>query len=283
MAWRLARSLEALRAEVNNRAPGRSKTMDGTVGDLAHQKRGKASDHNPDAAGVVRAIDFTHDPGGGLDCNTLAAHLIRRAQAGDARVKYLIWDGRIWNLVKGGAWRPYTGRNPHTKHLHLSVSQRPELYDLGTPWGWRSYRLGQRVLRKGDRGPRDVAELQLLLNGTGLVQVRVDDDFGPATDAAVRTCQHSLGVPVDGVVGPQTIAALEDPLPALTPDEQRELLTLVRTLAPRPDLMGDEAAQRDAHDHARFAHLDAFQALQEVRALRDEVADLRRQMDGAQS
>lgn len=66
----------------------------------------------------------------------------------------------------------------------------------------------------------------------------------------------------------------EDWMAHLTEAEQRELLELARTLGPRPDLMGDPAAVRDAHDHARFAHLDALTALTEVRALRDEVRAL---------
>lgn len=64
-------------------------------------------------------------------------------------------------------------------------------------------------------------------------------------------------------------------LAGLTEAEQREVLDLARTLAARPDLMGDPPAVRDAHDHARFAHLDAFTVLQEVRALRADVAALR--------
>ena len=64
-SWRLAKSLDVLRNQVNAQAPTRSKACDGTIGDQAHSSR--ASDHNPNAKGVVQAQDFTHDPAGGFD------------------------------------------------------------------------------------------------------------------------------------------------------------------------------------------------------------------------
>ena len=45
MTWRLARSLETLRAQINRIAPNRSKVSDGTIGDAKHASR--SSDHNP--------------------------------------------------------------------------------------------------------------------------------------------------------------------------------------------------------------------------------------------
>jgi hypothetical protein len=113
MAWRVARSLDVLLGQLNARAPRRSKGSDGSIGDLSHSSRD--SDHNPDPAGIVRARDFTHDPAGGLDCHWLASQLVA---ARDPRAKYIIWNGRIW---QAGRWTTYTGDNPHTKHLHLSV------------------------------------------------------------------------------------------------------------------------------------------------------------------
>lgn len=122
MSWTLAASLDTLRAQVNDLAPTRSKTVDGTIGDAAHQAQ-SWSDHNPDAAGVVRALDLTHDPAGGLDAGDLATAL---AAARDHRIKYLIWNRRVLrSYAKPGipawTWAPYTGDNPHTDHLHVSV------------------------------------------------------------------------------------------------------------------------------------------------------------------
>lgn len=72
-------------------------------------------------------------------------------------------------------------------------------------------RIGGRVapadgmLRMGAKGAR-VRELQALLGRAGAV-VKVDGDFGPTTRDAVKALQGQLGLVVDGVVGPKTMAA----------------------------------------------------------------------------
>lgn len=124
--WRLAKSLEQLRKQVNAAAPNRSKASDGSVGDLSHQSR--PSDHNPNAQGVVTAIDITHDPGDGVDGNLLSRALIH-----DSRVKYVIFNAQIWK-ARTGMWEPYRGANAHRKHVHVSV--KPESIDNTNPWPW---------------------------------------------------------------------------------------------------------------------------------------------------
>lgn len=116
---RAAHSLNVLLNQLNTLAPNRSKASDGWIGDPAHASRD--SDHNPDAAGVVHARDYTHHPAGGLNCHTLAGAL---AAHRDGRIKYVIWDRRIMSGAGGPSpwvWRAYTGANQHTQHLHLSV------------------------------------------------------------------------------------------------------------------------------------------------------------------
>jgi Domain of unknown function (DUF1906) len=128
--WRMARSLDRLLAQINAMAPGRSKVTDGGLGDAEHASR--VSDHNPwvgpasDGKMLVTARDFTHDPAGGLDCGWLAARL---TASRDPRVKYLIWNREIWQR---GSWESYTGNNPHTSHLHVSVV--PGMADDISPW-----------------------------------------------------------------------------------------------------------------------------------------------------
>jgi hypothetical protein len=79
MAWRVARSLDQLLAEINASAPNRSRASDGSIGDAAHQTTD--SDHNPHCQGwVVTARDFTHDPAGGFDAHAFADWLRRRCK-----------------------------------------------------------------------------------------------------------------------------------------------------------------------------------------------------------
>lgn len=127
MSWRAARSLDQLLSEVNAAAPNRGKAADGTIGDQAHAAR--ASDHNPNAAGVVRARDFTHDPEHGCDAGAIA-EAIRKAR--DPRVKYVIWNKRLFSATRAAwSWQEYTGDNPHQKHVHISV--RDDVADA-QPW-----------------------------------------------------------------------------------------------------------------------------------------------------
>jgi hypothetical protein len=134
-AWRLAKCLELLRAQVNQLAPNRSRVSDmkrpttekvkgGSIGDLAHSQ--KSSDHNPNARGIVCALDITHDPAHGCDAGVIAEAL-RVSQ--DSRIKYVIYASRIFSAtVDRWRWRPYTGSNPHTAHVHISV------YDEEADW-----------------------------------------------------------------------------------------------------------------------------------------------------
>ncbi len=73
------------------------------------------------------------------------------------------------------------------------------------------WRLGDRILAHtpghllhGD----DVADLQSRLLGLGLGPDRVDAVFGPRTEAAVRDFQRGIGLPGDGIVGPDTLRGL---------------------------------------------------------------------------
>lgn len=139
MSWRLANSLVQLRAEVDQAAPRRSKAADGTIGDTAHAAR--YSDHNPNSAGVVRALDVTHDPAGGCDAHRLAERVRRLGKAGHPALgpgAYVISRGRIASATEDGApwdWERYAGSNPHDHHTHISVSTDAAGYDSRRRWG----------------------------------------------------------------------------------------------------------------------------------------------------
>jgi hypothetical protein len=145
---RQARSLDVLLAEVNAAHGNRSKVSDGGIGDPAHASR--VSDHNPNAAGVWRARDFTDDTTDdnhdGLDddmfdCDAFAAALVAMYHAPDVHPAmrsgaYTIWDYRIYSYDRRDeGWRPYGGSNPHDKHLHQSVATSASGYDSTAPWG----------------------------------------------------------------------------------------------------------------------------------------------------
>lgn len=129
MSWRVARSLLVLRDQINALHPDRSKSDDGTIGDERHQ--GTSSDHNPDASGVVRAMDITHDPAHGVDTYAIAETLLQHR---DFRISYVISNGRIWSATVGAyTWRTYHGSNRHDRHVHVSVVADRRADDTA-PW-----------------------------------------------------------------------------------------------------------------------------------------------------
>lgn len=135
MSWRVARSLDTLLDEINAAAPDRDKAADGSIGDTAHSSR--ASDHNPNSANVVRARDFTHDPGT-FDAHALAERVRLLGIKGHPALgpgAYVISNGRIASATYGWAWRDYSGSNPHAHHAHVSVATAAAGYDSTAPWG----------------------------------------------------------------------------------------------------------------------------------------------------
>lgn len=129
--WRLAFALDKLRNQVNTRYPNRSKASDGTIGDERHQSR--SSDHNPHVRDgnqpIVTALDLTHDMANGFNAGALA-----EAIKDDPRVEYVIWNKRIYNRSMGLKWRPYSGANPHTAHVHVSVHEDKRRFDDTSAW-----------------------------------------------------------------------------------------------------------------------------------------------------
>ena len=134
MAWRLAQSLVRLRDQVNAAYPKRSKISDGTIGNAAHAAT--ASDHNPNSKGVVCALDLTHDPANGFDAHALADRLRTNRHP---NLKYVISNSRIAGAWTNWNWQKYTGSNPHSKHIHVSVGNNSDgrstgNYDDASNW-----------------------------------------------------------------------------------------------------------------------------------------------------
>lgn len=132
MAWRLARSLVVLRREVRTLHPG---TTVWDIGDADHQE--EDSDHNPNQDDVVCATDTLGDAR--LDLGWYAEKV---RTSGHVALKYVIYDRRIASARSSPpwSWRRYTGSNPHTGHVHVSVGVGPDgqstgPYDDESPWG----------------------------------------------------------------------------------------------------------------------------------------------------
>ncbi|GAA2705164.1 peptidoglycan-binding protein [Micromonospora olivasterospora] len=200
MTAHLAPVLRVLREEINARWPHRDRGSDGWIGDAAHQAR--QSDHNPDRDdSSVNALD--------VDVDGIDPLLVVRQCIAHPSTQYVIHNRVIWSRSRGFAAARYTGSNPHTKHLHVSVSHQRVLEDSTRSWGIATStarRLGDRVLRLECRGG-DVRELQTLANRLG-ARLVVDGVFGPRTNAWVRSFQKAHALELDGIVGPATLAAL---------------------------------------------------------------------------
>lgn len=69
---------------------------------------------------------------------------------------------------------------------------------------------GYPVLAFGSPREADVIELQRQLKAAGLYAGKIDGDFGPVTEAAVRELQRRQGLTQDGIAGPKTRTALSN-------------------------------------------------------------------------
>lgn len=196
MAWRLAGSLVTLRTQINATWPDRSKVSDGTIASRQHSIQNPTSDHEPNAQGVVTAFDCTHDPTS-ADMR-LVAEALRQSQ--DRRIKYVIWDRRIFSSYSNSArnaweWGDYSGSNPHTSHMHVSVSADPSLYDRTDAWTIGDI-MGFTDL---DGLPQEAVDAinrlteQGILNGTSATTF---DPYTPMTRAQVAMV-------IDRIVNPQ--------------------------------------------------------------------------------
>jgi len=103
--------------------PLRLKASDGLLPSKSHINQNPNSDHN-----TGYAVDLTHDRLGGIDCFQIFEEL-----KADKRVKYLIFQGKIWSAARASEGdREYTGSNKHNKHLHISI--KDGCGDDTSPW-----------------------------------------------------------------------------------------------------------------------------------------------------
>jgi hypothetical protein len=118
-----------LRNQINARWPNRDRRSDGWIGDRAHAAR--ISDHNPDAHGIVHAIDIDENMGvgtwrNGKTAQRLANQLIAYAASdlpGAKRLKYVVYEDRIASGTYKPTWWKWRGKGyGHTAHIHVSFN-----------------------------------------------------------------------------------------------------------------------------------------------------------------
>ncbi len=205
--------------------------------------------------GVVRSCVSggvsEHKEGRAWDWGLSVANASQRAAAGDflawltahqgrhARrlgVMYVIYNRKIWSTYRiAEGWRPYTGSDPHTSHIHISLSwagargrtsfwtgrvapidygpcavfrgQMARLTDRPNPRpcpvpAARVRRSSRTAAMYGASGNRAVRNAQRLL------RIPVTGTFDSATWAAVKSYQHAHDLPVTGVLDNPTWASL---------------------------------------------------------------------------
>jgi hypothetical protein len=159
MAWRPAYSLQSLKTQLDTNYPGW--LFLGFLGDASHAS--VPSDHNPNAEGVVCALDI--GPGGGLDIHGLADNIAANPHPD---LKYIISNRRIAEWQYSFAWRPYSGSDPHDTHIHVSVGrgqdgQSTQPYDDQVLWNITAK--GEEMV--DDQGARDLLTTSMMLAQNG--------------------------------------------------------------------------------------------------------------------
>jgi hypothetical protein len=119
-----------LRNQINKRWPKRDKRSDGWIGDKAHA--GRQSQHNPDARGLVHALDIDadldpKDPGA---AQRLANQIVAYAASGIPganRIKYVVFRNAISSgTYANSMWTWRKGNWGHEHHIHVSFSNKGE-------------------------------------------------------------------------------------------------------------------------------------------------------------
>lgn len=182
--WYVDKGLAILVEQIKTLYPG---ITVGTIGDKNHQNT--TSDHNPDPDGSVDAADFML--GTAFTKNNAQALVDSLVQNRDERIAYIIWNKRICSsTVSPWTWRPYSGSNPHTDHVHISVNDSH--HSNLSRW---NIELKKHIYQ--DLSTHSIATLTY-----------GDDDRDYAGWWMVTRLQKMLGVKADGIYGPITASAV---------------------------------------------------------------------------
>lgn len=113
MAGKLAPSISRIWTELDARWPHRDRRTDGWY---ASPKDRISKGHNPGHNGYSHAIDVDKD---GID----PMWIINNIAKDDRVLWYIIWNRTLYSNTYD--WKPkkYTGKNPHTDHMHIEIYQ----------------------------------------------------------------------------------------------------------------------------------------------------------------
>ena len=115
---------------------------------------------------------------------------------------------RLLKLDDDGVWGPKTEAATKAFMDYLATVKPTPSKPKPKPKPKPTPKPSGTLLRRGSEG-KAVEDLQERLNGLG-ADLKVDGDFGPATEFAVRQFQTFWGIDVDGVVGDQTYDKLAE-------------------------------------------------------------------------
>jgi hypothetical protein len=106
-------------------------------------------------------------------------------------IQYVIYNREI--SYRGGAWRKYTGVNPHTDHVHADFP-----VDFRYSGAVGAPGTGAPTVKEGSTGGW-VETLQSFFSG-----LKMDGKFGKETEKAVKDFQENRGLEADGIAGKKT-------------------------------------------------------------------------------
>lgn len=124
--WRAAKPITEMRAKIQAAVPGATIYVLGA--EQSHLQVPFPQDHAPFSftpwdgplpGYVVCAVDYMHDPDGGLDCETLFQRWLADCKAGRRPwTKYLIWKAKLYDVRND--WEPQANSD-HFDHIHEST------------------------------------------------------------------------------------------------------------------------------------------------------------------
>src|SRR5690606_12894247 len=141
-----------------------------------------------------------------IDVNRLMAILKK-----DSRVNYFIYNHSIYGASQF-AKRRYTGSNPHTQHIHVSIKHSKSAERTGA-WGYSGGSVkpvasnpkpASKPKPAKAKGTAENRSIQTALKSMGLKVGVIDGVNGPMQKAAVKAFQKHHNLVADGNWGPVT-------------------------------------------------------------------------------